>query len=196
MQILSYPAVPQPRLPPAVQGPVLVRVLLDGMFNGFLDQSLRQEGEGVVNTRIPVCQLQAGDFLAAFNAAVASVAESPRYKGVYTIALTGGHELRGLPGDELVEITDPGVHPGDLMIFADELRPGDRDILRGLVVVAVRNGARPEGVEVEYVSDGGMADTWHLHERELCHVIRPDPGPGEDHDDLHVQDYDPDTERW
>ena len=154
---------------------------------------------------IPVSTLQPGDFLASFQQFVGSVAESPRYRNVFTVTLHGGHELRGLPGGELVEVTDdvPGPDTGSRLIFAEELRPGDRSVSHGgLTVLAVRDAGRREGVEVDFRDDDGRHDTWILHERELLHVGRlgtdPDDDDGHQAADEHQADdsYDPDAERW
>lgn len=82
------------------------------------------------------------------------------------------------------------------VVFAGELRPGDRSIDHGgLTVVSARDSERrPEAVEVLFRSDDGLFDMFVMYERELVQICRTvdDHGESEPPGD----DYDFDAERW
>lgn len=81
------------------------------------------------------------------------------------------------------------------VVFAGELRPGDRSIDHGgLTVVSARDSERrPEAVEVLFRDDDGRIELWVLLERELVQIVRlgDDDGDGDDGDDGDFE-----TERW
>jgi hypothetical protein len=79
-------------------------------------------------------------------------------------------------GTGIVTDFEPVITTDDLMIYAEELKPGDRSVYHGgLTVIAVRESQRrPDVVEVDFEDDdGNRHDTHYLLHTEWCHIVRP-----------------------